>query len=125
MHRPVNMEESNVFEVHLRVLEKGKKSRFLHFDLHGVPEFTHPEELKQFMLDNYANVLHPAQDTNFRLGYFIDGRGNKKFNIIDQNTLKSAYETHMNRRLSLWVDPHYQVQPLKTTKKKRKHETCK
>ena len=85
------------------VLEKDKKSKFLHFNLQGVPVFTYPEELKQFMLDNYPNVLYPVRNTNFRLGYFIDGSGNKKFGIVDQ--------PHLNLRtgrLSLCVDSHYQ-----------------
>lgn len=94
--------------IHLRVLDK-KKSKFSHFELPNVPKFSYPEEFKQYLLEKHENVIQPAKTTSFKLGYFIEGRGNKKFDIVDQQTLKAAYDSAGSKvggKVHIWVDPH-------------------
>ena len=95
--REFDMAEGETVNIHLRVLDKDKKSKFTHFDLTNVPKFTFPEELKLFLLENYANALHPTKSPSFKLGYFIEGRGNKKIDIVDGRTLQLAREMEISQ----------------------------
>ena len=123
------MAEGKTVNIHLRVLDKDKKSKFTHFDLTNVPKFKFPEELKLFLLENYANVLHPAKSPSFKLGYFVEGRGNKKFDIVDGRTLQLALDMEVDGRINLWVDPHagepkLQKEKTKKNKKRKRRKYC-
>ena len=83
-------------------------SKFIHFELTEVPQFT-----------------FPAQNTNFQLGYFVEGRRNKKFHIADRCTLQSAYDAQVNGKLSLWVDRHIQMLLDIQVKRDERQETIK
>lgn len=110
------------YTLHLRVLDRSRKSKFSHFVLNNFPLFSLPEELKSFLLDKHATKVTPAQTINFKLGYFVEGKGNRKFDIVDQDTLKQAYANGTasnNMRITLWVDPHTPVVTATKTKKKR------
>ena len=113
------------FEVHLRVLDKANKAKFSHFQLSDCPKFTFPEMFKLYLLENHPNVIAPAKTTNFKCGYFMEGRGNRKFDIIDDVTLQKAYEDTSNlKRICLWVDPHTpHIQILKPKAKKNTNQT--
>ena len=82
------------FDVHLRVLDKTNKAKFSHFQINNVPQFTLPEEFKLFLLENHQHIIAPARTTNFKFGYFVEGRGNRKFDIVDEQTLKQAYQEY-------------------------------
>ena len=111
------------FKVHLRILDKKKKSKFVHFELTDIPKFTFAEELKEYLLQKYSNLMQPAENTSFQIGYFIEGRGNKKFHIVDARTLQSAYDTEVDGQINLWVDPHVEMSSsMKKESNKRKRE---
>ena len=97
---------TGTYSAHFRVLDKNVKTKFSHFFIDGFPRFHLPEELKSFLLQERAQMLHPRSDINYKLGYFVEGRGNKKFDIIDEKTLSQAYEKANHGRITLWVDPH-------------------
>ena len=97
------IEEVREFSVHLHVLDKKTMSKFIHFELTEVPQFT-----------------FPAQNTNFQLGYFVEGQINKKFHMVDRCTLQSAYDAQVNGKLSLWVDRHIQNASGRSSEKGRK-----
>ena len=40
------------------------------------------------------------------MGYFIEGRRNKKFDTVDRKTLQTAYESQVGGKLNIWVDPN-------------------
>ena len=88
-------------KVHLRILDKKKKSKFVHFELKDIPKFTFAEELKEYLLQKYPNLMQPAENTYFQIGYFIEGRGNKKIHIVDARTLQSTYDTEVDGPISL------------------------
>lgn len=91
--------------IHLRVLDSKKKSKFTHFSIEAVPIFDDPEILKEYLVKNHASIMSPAAtSSDFTMGYIVEGRGNHKYSIIDSTTLKQAYETAANNRLCLWVD---------------------
>ncbi len=71
-HTKVNMaaEDTN-FDVHLRVQDAKKKSKFRHFERTDISRFSYPEEFKQHLLNNHNNAVRPAESTNFKIGYFI------------------------------------------------------
>ena len=96
----------SVMTVHLRVLDKFKKTKFSHFVIEKVPMFQYPEELKYYLVEKHPNALKPAIGTNFKLGYIVEGRGNKRFDIVDKTTLQQAYSLESNGPICLWVDPH-------------------
>ena len=67
--------------------------------------------------------MQPAENTSFQIGYFIEGRGNKKFHIVDARTLQSAYDTEVDGEINLWVDPHVEMSSsMKRESNKRKRE---
>ena len=78
----------SVMTVHLRMLDKFKKTKFSHFVIEKVPMFQYPEEVKDYLVENHQNALQPAIGS--KLGYILEGRGNKKFDIVDQTTLQQA-----------------------------------
>ena len=45
------------FKVHLSILDKKKKSKFVHFELSDIPKFTFAEELKEYLLQKYPNFF--------------------------------------------------------------------
>lgn len=102
-------------DIHLRVLGKEKKSRFSHFHLEKVPLFRTPSQLKEYILKWHPAKVAPATTTDtFEMGYLVEGQGNKKFKIIDETTLKQAFDCE---RVCLWVDPYIeQDQPRKKQK---------
>ncbi|KAL9977819.1 hypothetical protein ACROYT_G015268 [Oculina patagonica] len=53
---------------------------------------TYLEEIKQYLLDNHNNAVGLAQSTNFKFGYLVEGRGNKKFDIVDSLLCKKVYK---------------------------------
>lgn len=108
------------FDVHLRVLDKTNKAKFSHFQINNVPQFTLPEEFKLFLLENHQHIIAPARTTNFKFGYFVEGRGNRKFDIVDEQTLKQAYQEYSTfKRVCFWVDPHTPQSSETTRKAKR------
>ena len=78
----------SVMTVHLRMLDKFKKSKFSHFFIEKVPMFQYPEEVKDYLVENHQNALQPAIGS--KLGYIVEGPGNKKFDIVNQTTLQQA-----------------------------------
>ena len=103
--------------VHLRVLDSSKKSKFSHYNITNVPKFSKPEDLKKYLLKNHSAILAPAQTKEFPMGYFVEERGNQKFNIASEEALQQAYLGMKNDKLSLWADPHV-TEPGKTTLKR-------
>ena len=101
----LNMAQS--VDVHMRILDQEKKSKFSHFILKSVPKLAKPNDLKQYLVANHPEVLAPAVTSDFPFGYFLEGRGNKRFQIITEDTLAQAYDTiKEDGRLCLWADPH-------------------
>ena len=106
------------YSAHVRVLDKNTKTKFSHYIIDNFPFFTLPEEVKSFLLKEKPQMLSPTTDLNFKLGYFVEGRGNRKFDIIDESSLAQAYDNAVNRRITLWVDPHTPLVPV-TAKRAR------
>jgi hypothetical protein len=94
------------YSAHIRVLDKETKTKFSHFVIDKFPLFTLPEEVKSFLLKDHPKMLAPTMSINFKMGYFVEGRGNRKFDIIDKKTLKQAYDNATIPRITLWVDPY-------------------
>lgn len=95
------------FFAHIRVLHKETMAKFSHFSIDEFPEFEVPYDLKLWLLQEHSTLLAPAEDCSFRIGYFVEGRGNRKMDIVDEKTLKQAYErASVDRRVTLWIDPH-------------------
>lgn len=63
-------------------------------------------------------MLAPTTSINFKMGYFVEGRGNKKFDIVDEKTLQQAYDNAAVRRITLWVDPHTPLVQVSSGKRK-------
>ena len=102
----------STWSAHIRVLDKSNKTKFSHFIVENFPTCTMPEEVKSFLLKEHPQILSPTTDINFKLGYFVEGRGNRKFDIVDENTLQQAYDKATNRRITFWVDPHTPLVPV-------------
>ena len=67
--------------------------------------------------------MQPDENTYFQIGYFIEGRDNKKFHIVDARTLQSTSDTEVDGQISLWVDPHVEMSlSMKKESNKRKRE---
>ena len=81
------------YTAHLRVLDENIKSKFSHYIVEAFPRFQLPEELKSFLISKHPAIVSPATDINFKIGYFVEGRGNRKFDIIDEITLAQAYDS--------------------------------
>lgn len=57
-------------------------------------------------MDNHAEKIMPAKTINFKLALFKEGRGHKKFDIVDVVGLRHAYESSgLHKRIWLFVDP--------------------
>ena len=89
--------------VHLRVLESANKAKYSHFEINGCPQFSLPEEFKSYLVHKHPHIIAQAKTTDFKLGYFIEGRGNRKFDIVDA---MQAYKVNAANKVCLWVDPH-------------------
>ncbi|KXJ05668.1 hypothetical protein AC249_AIPGENE28535, partial [Exaiptasia diaphana] len=70
------------------------------------PRFSTPDEVKKYFLDNHAEKIKPATTINYKLALFKEGRGNKKYDIVDEVGLRQAYDSSgVQKRISLFVDP--------------------
>ena len=78
--------------IDLRILQETSKSKYSRFYLENVKTFKLPDELKEYLLKEHGTLLRPATTTAFKMGYFIEGRGMRKFDIVDQTTLEQAYK---------------------------------
>lgn len=107
------------FSVHLRVLDRVSKTKFSHFHLENVAVYDNPKDLKTFLLEQHSEKIRPADTTDFKIGCFIEGRGNKRYDIVDSSTLKQAYNSGKHGRFSLWVDPHVSVDGSQKGKRKK------
>lgn len=95
------------YNAHIRVLSKESMTKFSHFSIDEFPHFESPYELKLWLLQEHSAMLSPSEDCSFKIGYFIEGRGNRKMDIVDEKSLKQAYDrASVDKRVTLWIDPH-------------------
>lgn len=94
------------YSVHIRVLDKDCKTKYSHFFIERFQRFHTPVEVKRFFVANHKEMIKPAtEEEEFKFGFFIEARGNQKFEIVDEKTLSQAYDKSQNNRLTLWIDP--------------------
>ena len=108
-------------DVCLRVIKETNKSRYDSYRVKNVPCFETVIQMKQYFLQNCEAEIFPATDTTFQIGYYTDG--NTKFSISSEIQLAEAFSLVKNGKITMWVDPHKDVQKC-SLGKKRKGKEC-
>lgn len=98
------METQKTIHLVFKVVRQSNKTKYDTYSRQNVPEFQSVNEMREFLLSNFADALSPADKADaFQLGY-IAGKNRRVVIGYDIN-LAEAYSLMKDGWITLWADP--------------------
>ncbi len=102
-HTLPNMEKQATIHVILKIVCKSNRTKYSTYSRQNVPMFDSLNEMKEYLLENFAVELSPVDnEQSFKLGY-IAGR-NRRVVIMNDSNLAEAYSMAKDGWVTLWAE---------------------
>ena len=97
------MAEESTINIVLKIVRKDNRTKYDTYSRQNVPKFESVDELREFLLANFAAELSPAKTTSsFKVGY-IAGT-NRRVVIASDINLAEGYSLVKSGWLTLWAE---------------------